>query len=88
MTEVAKGMDWPMKDLPLSVRWMAQKGMDSKVLFLKPAERERLTEIMEADDENNNQHLTNIKEVTASEMAPEIDKLTPYHLHRLVTAFD
>ncbi|EGQ5168515.1 hypothetical protein V8G39_005206 [Salmonella enterica] len=88
MTEVMKNMDWPVTDLPLPVRWMAQKGMDSKVLFLKPAERERLTEIMEADDENNNQHLTNIKEVTASEMAPEIDKLTPYHLHRLVTAFD
>ncbi|EFS7074828.1 hypothetical protein HW008_000292 [Salmonella enterica] len=88
MTEVMKNMDWPVTDLLLPVRWMAQKGMDSKVLFLKPAERERLTEIMEADDENNNQHLTNIKEVTASEMAPEIDKLTPYHLHRLVTAFD
>ncbi|EJV3811444.1 hypothetical protein N6D68_004229 [Salmonella enterica] len=87
MTEVMKNMDWPVTDLPLPVRWMAQKGMDSKVLSLKPAEQERLTEIMEAD-ENNNQHLTNIKEVTASEMAPEIDKLTPYHLHRLVTAFD
>ncbi|EKB5298812.1 hypothetical protein OOO72_003272 [Salmonella enterica] len=87
MTKVAKGMDWPMKDLPLSVRWMAQKGMDSKVLFLKPAERERLTEIMEAD-ENNNQHLTNIKAITTGEMAPEIEKLTTYHLHRLVTAFD
>lgn len=87
MTEVMKNMDWPVTDLPLPVRWMAQKGMDSKVLSLKPAERERLTEIMEAD-ENNNQHLTNIKEVTASELAPEIDKLTPYHLHRLVTAFD
>ncbi|EKK3316488.1 hypothetical protein PMI54_001669 [Salmonella enterica] len=87
MTEVAKGMDWPMKDLPLSVRWMAQKGMDSKVLFLKPAERERLTEIMEAD-ENNNQHLTNIKAITTEETAPDINKLTTYHLHRLVTAFD
>ncbi|EAO9180440.1 hypothetical protein S829_20990 [Salmonella enterica] len=87
MTEVAKGMDWPMKDLPLPVRWMAQKGMDSKVLFLKPAERERLTEIMEAD-ENNNQHLTNIKAITTEETAPDINKLTPYHLHRLVTAFD
>ncbi|HAG2478151.1 TPA: hypothetical protein G8W07_003476 [Salmonella enterica] len=87
MTEVAKGMDWPMKDLPLPVRWMAQKGMDSKVLFLKPAERERLTEIMEAD-ENNNQHLTNIKAITTEETAPDINKLTTYHLHRLVTAFD
>lgn len=88
MTEVEKGMDWPMKDLSLPVRWMAQKGMDSKVLFLKTAERERLTKIMEADDENNSQHLTNIKAVTTGEMAPEIDKLTTYHLHRLVTAFD
>ncbi|EBY1954400.1 hypothetical protein DU191_23385 [Salmonella enterica subsp. enterica serovar Sandiego] len=87
LTEVTKSMDWPMKDLPLSVRWMAQKGMDSKVLFLKPAERERLTEIMEAD-ENNNQHLTNIKAVTTEETAPDINKLTTYHLHRLVTAFD
>ncbi|EAO2430841.1 hypothetical protein E2T81_15645 [Salmonella enterica] len=87
MTEIAKGMDWPMKDLPLPVRWMAQKGMDSKVLFLKPAERERLTEIMEAD-ENNNQHLTNIKAITTEETAPDINKLTTYHLHRLVTAFD
>ncbi|ECK9010687.1 hypothetical protein AID11_07275 [Salmonella enterica subsp. enterica] len=87
MTEVAKGMDWPMKDLPLPVRWMAQKGMDSKALFLKPAERERLTEIMEAD-ENNNQHLTNIKAITTEETAPDINKLTTYHLHRLVTAFD
>ncbi|HBL9999257.1 TPA: hypothetical protein LT059_003806 [Salmonella enterica subsp. enterica serovar Kodjovi] len=87
MTEVAKGMDWPMKDLPLPVRWMAQKGMDSKVLFLKPAERERLTGIMEAD-ENHSQHLTNIKAITTGEMAPEIEKLTTYHLHRLVTAFD
>ncbi|EMO8005033.1 hypothetical protein WDQ52_003212 [Salmonella enterica] len=87
MTEVAKGMDWPMKDLPLPVRWMAQKGMDSKVLFLKPAERERLTEIMEAD-ENNNQHLTNIKAITTEETAPDINKMTTYHLHRLVTAFD
>ncbi|EJX3082439.1 hypothetical protein OD218_004171 [Salmonella enterica] len=87
MTEVAKGMDWPMKDLPLPMRWMAQKGMDSKVLFLKTAERERLTEIMEAD-ENNNQHLTNIKAITTEETAPDINKLTTYHLHRLVTAFD
>ncbi|EDS3149468.1 hypothetical protein GQG89_000778 [Salmonella enterica] len=87
MTEVAKGMDWPMKDLLLPVRWMAQKGMDSKVLFLKPAERERLTEIMEAD-ENNNQHLTNIKAITTEETAPDINKLTTNHLHRLVTAFD
>lgn len=88
MTEVEKDMDWPMKDLPLPVRWMAQKGMGSKVLFLRPAERERLTKILEAEDWNNNQHLINIKEVTASEIAPEIDKLTTYHLHRLVTAFD
>lgn len=76
MTEVAKGMDWPMKDLPLSVRWMAQKGMDSKVLFLKPAERERLTEIMEAD-ENNNQHLTNIKAITTEETETEPKSLQP-----------
>ncbi|EJP5249219.1 hypothetical protein NUA43_005145, partial [Salmonella enterica] len=88
MTEVEQDMDWPMKDLPLPVRWMAQKGMGSKVLFLRPAERERLTKILEAEDWNNNQHLINIKEVTASEIAPEIDKLTTYHLHRLVTAFD
>ncbi|EOX8392468.1 RecE family exodeoxyribonuclease [Salmonella enterica subsp. diarizonae] len=88
MNEVEKGMEWPMKDLSLPVRWMAQKGMDSKVLFLKTAERERLTKVMEADDENNSQHLTNIKAVTTGEMAPEIDKLTTYHLHRLVTAFD
>lgn len=88
LTEVEKDMDWPMKDLPLPVRWMAQKGMGSKVLFLRPAERERLTKILEAEDWNNNQHLINIKEVTASEIAPEIDKLTPHHLHRLVTAFD
>lgn len=88
MNEVEKGMDWPMKDLSLPVRWMAQKGMDGKVLFLKPAERERLTKILEADDENSSQHLTNIKAVTTGEMAPEIDKLTPHHLHRLVTAFD
>ncbi|EEJ7415790.1 hypothetical protein X034_003469 [Salmonella enterica subsp. enterica] len=88
LTEVTKSMDWPMKDLPLPVRWMAQKGMDSKVLFLKPAERKRLTEILETDDENNNQHLTNIKAITTGEMAPEIEKLTTYHLHRLVTAFD
>ncbi|OIN15967.1 hypothetical protein AO411_2022035 [Salmonella enterica subsp. enterica serovar Sarajane] len=88
MNEVEKGMDWPMKDLPLPVRWMAQKGMGSKVLFLRPAERERLTKILEAEGWNNNQHLINIKEVTASEIAPEIDKLTPHHLHRLVTAFD
>lgn len=88
MADVEKGMDWPMKDLSLPVRWMAQKGMDSKVLFLKPAERERLTKILEADDENNSQHLTNIKAVTTDELAPEIDKLTTYHLHRLVTAFD
>ncbi|EFR3657714.1 hypothetical protein H0L72_004298 [Salmonella enterica] len=88
MNEVEKDMDWPMKDLPLSVRWMAQKGMGSKVLFLRPAERERLTKILEAEDWNNNQHLINIKEVTTSEIAPEIDKLTPHHLHRLVTAFD
>ncbi|ENJ6466581.1 hypothetical protein AB1086_004948 [Salmonella enterica] len=87
MNEVEKDMDWPMKDLPLPVRWMAQKGMDSKVLFLKPAERERLTGIMEAD-ENHSQHLTNIKAITTGEMAPEIEKLTTYHLHRLVTAFD
>ncbi|EAQ9999309.1 hypothetical protein EAP59_26860 [Salmonella enterica] len=88
MNEVEKGMDWPMKDLSLPVRWMAQKGIDGKVLFLKPAERERLTKILEADDENSSQHLTNIKAVTTGEMAPEIDKLTPHHLHRLVTAFD
>ncbi|EAX5228792.1 hypothetical protein IRL28_001502 [Salmonella enterica] len=88
MNEVEKGMDWPMKDLSLPVRWMAQKGMDGKVLFLKPAERERLTKILEADDENSSQHLTNIKAVTTGEMASEIDKLTPHHLHRLVTAFD
>ncbi|MMS76451.1 hypothetical protein D9O31_07590 [Salmonella enterica] len=88
MADVEKGMDWPMKDLSLPVRWMAQKGMDSKVLFLKPAERERLTKILEADDENNSQHLTNIKAVTTDELAPEIDKLTTHHLHRLVTAFD
>ncbi|EBP4585730.1 hypothetical protein VH79_21455 [Salmonella enterica] len=88
MADVEKGMDWPMKDLSLPVRWMAQKGMDGKVLFLKPAERERLTKILETDDENNSQHLTNIKAVTTGEMAPEIDKLTTYHLHRLVTAFD
>ncbi|EDX0006162.1 hypothetical protein GT078_004093 [Salmonella enterica] len=88
MNEVEKGMDWPMKDLPLPVRWMAQKGMDSKVLFLRPAERERLTKILEAEDWNNNQHLINIKEIATSEIAPEIDKLTPHHLHRLVTAFD
>ncbi|EED4922715.1 hypothetical protein WP05_10430 [Salmonella enterica subsp. arizonae] len=88
MNEVEKGMGWPMKDLSLPVRWMAQKGMDSKVLFLKPAERERLAKIMEADGENNSQHLTNIKAVTTGGMAPEIDKLTPHHLHRLVTAFD
>ncbi|EJP5249218.1 hypothetical protein NUA43_005144, partial [Salmonella enterica] len=88
LTEVEQDMDWPMKDLPLPVRWMAQKGMGSKVLFLRPAERERLTKILEAEDWNNNQHLINIKEVTASEIAPEIDKLTTYHLHRLVTAFD
>nr|WP_079952081.1 RecE family exodeoxyribonuclease [Salmonella enterica] len=87
MNEVEKDMDWPMKDLPLPVRWMVQKGMDSKVLFLKPAERERLTGIMEAD-ENHSQHLTNIKAITTGEMAPEIEKLTTYHLHRLVTAFD
>ncbi|EAY2232408.1 hypothetical protein B4995_18280 [Salmonella enterica] len=87
MNEVEKDMDWPMKDLPLPVRWMAQKGMDIKVLFLKPAERERLTGIMEAD-ENHSQHLTNIKAITTGEMAPEIEKLTTYHLHRLVTAFD
>ncbi|EGF7155393.1 DNA breaking-rejoining protein, partial [Salmonella enterica] len=87
MNEVEKDMDWPMKDLPLPVRWMAQKGMDSKVLFLKPAERERLTGIMEAD-ENHSQHLTNIKAITTGEMAPEFEKLTTYHLHRLVTAFD
>ncbi|EIO3093213.1 hypothetical protein LQI08_002478 [Salmonella enterica] len=87
MNEVEKDMDWPMKDLPLPVRWMAQKGMDSKVLFLKPAERERLTGIMEVD-ENHSQHLTNIKAITTGEMAPEIEKLTTYHLHRLVTAFD
>lgn len=88
MNEVEKGMDWPLKDLPLPVRWMAQKGMGSKVLFLRPAERERLTKILEAEDWNNNQHLINIKEVTTREIAPEIDKLTPHHLHRLVTAFD
>ncbi|EGL4350835.1 hypothetical protein IQ454_004933 [Salmonella enterica] len=88
LTEVEQDMDWPMKDLPLPVRWMAQKGMGSKVLFLRPAERERLTKILEAEDWNNNQHLINIKEVTTSEIAPEIDKLTPHHLHRLVTAFD
>ncbi|EKP8882495.1 hypothetical protein P4K02_003851 [Salmonella enterica] len=87
MNEVVKDMDWPMRDLPLPVRWMAQKGRDSKVLFLKPTERERLTKILEAD-ENDNQHLTNIKAITAGEIAPEIEKLTPYHLHRLVTAFD
>ncbi|ECY1835283.1 hypothetical protein H0096_002870 [Salmonella enterica] len=87
MNEVEKDMDWPMKDLPLPVRWMAQKGMDSKVLFLKPAERERLTGIMEAD-ENHSQHLTNIKAITTEETAPDINKLTTYHLHRLVTAFD
>ncbi|EAP0827603.1 hypothetical protein DXO04_15690 [Salmonella enterica] len=88
MTEVEQDMDWPMKDLPLPVRWMAQKGMGSKVLFLRPAERERLTKILEAEDWNNNQHLINIKEIATSEIAPEIDKLTPHHLHRLVTAFD
>ncbi|EAT0258396.1 hypothetical protein EXO80_26430, partial [Salmonella enterica] len=87
LTKVTKNMDWPMMDLPLPVRWMAQKGRDSKVLFLQPAERERLTGIMEAD-ENHSQHLTNIKAITAGEMAPEIEKLEPYHLHRLVTAFD
>ncbi|EMD3059788.1 hypothetical protein VQZ33_004755 [Salmonella enterica] len=87
MNEVVKGMEWSVMDLPLPVRWMAQKGRDSKVLSLKPAERERLTKILEAD-ENDNQHLTNIKAITAGEIAPEIEKLTPYHLHRLVTAFD
>ncbi|ELK9829198.1 hypothetical protein Q6Y95_004301 [Salmonella enterica] len=87
MNEVVKDMEWPVMDLPLPVRWMAQKGRDSKVLSLKSAERERLTKILEAD-ENDNQHLTNIKAITAGEIAPEIEKLTPYHLHRLVTAFD
>ncbi|EKO1624706.1 hypothetical protein PZO74_001956 [Salmonella enterica] len=86
MTEVEKGMDWPAMDLPLPVRWVSQRGMDDKVLTLKPAEREQLAKILE--DENNSQYLTNIKEITASEMAPEIDKLTLYHLYRLVTAFD
>ncbi|EBP8539871.1 hypothetical protein AMM99_25445, partial [Salmonella enterica] len=86
MTEVEKGMDWPAMDLPLPVRWISQRGMDDKVLTLKPAEREQLAKILEG--ENNSQYLTNIKEITASEMAPEIDKLTLYHLYRLVTAFD
>ncbi|EOG2858580.1 RecE family exodeoxyribonuclease, partial [Salmonella enterica] len=74
MNEVVKGMEWSVMDLPLPVRWMAQKGRDSKVLSLKPTERERLTKILEAD-ENNNQHLTNIKAITAGEIAPEIEKL-------------
>lgn len=86
MTEVEKGMDWPAMDLPLPVRWISQRGMDDKVLTLKPAEREQLAKILEG--ENSSQYLTNIKEITASEMAPEIDKLTLYHLYRLVTAFD
>ncbi|WP_079972709.1 RecE family exodeoxyribonuclease [Salmonella enterica] len=85
MAEVETLMDWPVTDLPLPVRWISQVGMDNKVLTLSPAERERLTKMLEVDDD---QHLTNIREVTSSEMAPEIGTLTLYHLYRLVTAFD
>ncbi|EEM1820098.1 hypothetical protein GKA92_18260 [Salmonella enterica subsp. enterica] len=85
MAEVEKLMDWPVTDLPLPVRWISQVGMDNKVLTLSPAERERLTKMLEVDGD---QHLTNIREVTSSEMAPEIGTLTLYHLYRLVTAFD
>ncbi|EMD3522252.1 hypothetical protein VQZ81_004821, partial [Salmonella enterica] len=53
MNEVVKDMEWPVMDLPLPVRWMAQKGRDSKVLSLKSAERERLTKILEADENDN-----------------------------------
>lgn len=88
MADVMKKMDWPVVEMSLPMRWMAQMGKTSKALHVGPEEYGRMMAMTMPQDDDEQPLLNNINLLLASDLAPDIEKLELYHLHRLVMAVE
>ncbi len=88
MAEVMKKMDWPVVEMSLPMRWMAQMGKSTKTLHLNPEEYGRVMGMTAPQDDDVAALQNNINLMLVGELAPELDKLDLYNLHRLVMAVE
>ncbi|EJF1946157.1 hypothetical protein M8A54_000366 [Salmonella enterica] len=88
MADVMKKMDWPVVEMSLPMRWMAQMGKTSKALHVGPEEYGRMMAMTMPQDDDEQPLLNNINLLLASDLAPDIEQLDLYHLHRLVMAVE
>lgn len=88
MAEVMKKMDWPVVEMSLPMRWMAQMGKDKKVIHLSPEEYGRVMAMTAPQDDDEEPLLNNINLMLVGDMAADIDKLDAHQLFRLVKAVE
>lgn len=88
MAEVMKKMDWPVVEMSLPMRWMAQMGKSTKTLHLNPEEYGRVMGMTAPQDDDVAALQNNINLMLVGELAPDLDKLDLYHLHRLTMAVE
>lgn len=88
MADVIKKMDWPVVEMSLPMRWMAQMGRSTKTLHLNPEEYGRVMGMTAPQDDDAAPLLNNINLLLAGDLAAELDKLDLHHLHRLVMAVE
>lgn len=88
MADVIKKMDWPVVEMSLPMRWMAQMSKSTKTLHLNPEEYGRVMGMTAPQDDDVSPLLNNINLMLVGDLAPELDKLDLHHLHRLVMAVE
>ncbi|EKR5679004.1 hypothetical protein P8M99_002646 [Salmonella enterica] len=88
MAEVMKKMDWPVVEMSLPMRWMAQMGKDKKVIHLSPEQYGRVMAMTAPQDDDEEPLLNNINLMLVGDMAADIDKLDAHQLFRLVKAVE
>lgn len=88
MADVIKKMDWPVVEMSLPMRWMAQMSKSTKTLHLSPEEYGRVMGMTAPQDDDGVPLLNNINLMLVGDLAPELDKLDLHHLHRLVMAVE
>lgn len=88
MADVIKKMDWPVVEMSLPMRWMAQMGRSTKTLHLNPEEYGRVMGMTAPQDDDVSPLLNNINLMLVGDLAPELDKLDLHHLYRLVVAVE
>ncbi|ECJ2265132.1 hypothetical protein FNH73_21485 [Salmonella enterica subsp. salamae] len=88
MADVIKKMDWPVVEMSLPMRWMAQMSKSTKTLHLNPEEYGRVMGMTAPQDDDVAPLLNNINLMLVGDLAPELDKLDLHHLHRLVMAVE